>query len=354
MEDNYESLIENALNNENYKDWRKEHTRVFGEIFSSAFTENEEAQIHLTSALIHISKRNFEAALPKLILLESICVNEYDCAAVDYFIGLNYEMMENESKMNEYYEKVKSSNISFVFPLQLHPYYRTAKFAQRASECSKALFFYRKALSFYDGATPNANINSSVSFIIYDIATICLYMHEYDECERFLKLSNKFDKSQNQHRTYVTSILYAIQGRVDDSYALLNSMSSFLRQNCEPMIEAILAEADFHYCVVSQDRSGYVDFWNELASLKGNIEELVCSEKVSDAEKIISEKLSIALSFMKRQLACKIELSGDKITVYCKNYYVKTLEKEYEALFSSKPRELNDWHFTSIKEFENY
>ncbi len=350
----YELLKEYALNNENYKGWRDVHTKAFGEIFSLAFNDREDAQIHLTAALINISERKFDIAMPKLKMLESICVTEYDRAAINYFIGLNYEMMGNENKMNEYYENLKSSCITFVFPFVFHPYYRIAKFAQRDMEFGKAVFYYQKALSFYEDLTPDAKMKSSVSQIIYDIATIYICMHEYEEAEKLLEISKSYDDSENQHRTYVTAILYAAQGRVNDSRALLNELNPFLRGNCEPMVNAIFSGTDLHYCVVNQDQSGYLDFWNDIISKKNNIEELIAGKNTLDAQKIISESLSKTLSFMKRQIACQVEPSNNVITVYCKNYHVKTLIAEYDALFSIKPKELNDWNFVSVKEFEKY
>ena len=352
MEDYYEYLLGYALNDKNYKAWRKEHTKIFGEIFSCAFTENKEAQIHLTAALINISQRNFEVAMPKLNILESMCINDYDRAVMDYFIGLNHELLGNESKMNEYYESLGRSNFLFDFPLQFHPYYRTAKFAQRDSECSKAIFYYQKALLFYDGVTDlNAEKRSVISHTIYDIATLYLYMHKYDECEKFLALSKTYDNSENQHRTYVTAILYAVQGRENDSRNLLDTMNSFLRTNCEPLIEAITAKREPHYCVVEQDQSAHSDFWDKLIAYKADLEKLVVSKKILDVQKTVSEMLSTTFSFMKKELACRVEASDTMITVYCKNYYVKTLIEEYKSLFSMKPNELNNWRFVSVNEF---
>jgi hypothetical protein len=40
MEEYNEEFLENALENENYLKWREIHTRMFGEIFSSAFSDN--------------------------------------------------------------------------------------------------------------------------------------------------------------------------------------------------------------------------------------------------------------------------------------------------------------------------
>lgn len=354
MEDYNELLTKYALNSDNYKGWRKTHTGMFGRIFSHAFSENAEAQIHLTAALINISNRNFEGAMPKLDVLKDMCASDYDHAAVNYFTGLNYEMLGNESEMNKHYEKLKETDVSFVFPLPFHPYYRTAKFAQRDSECNKAISYYRKAVMIYDGMTPNKQINASVSHILYDIATVYLYMHNYSECERFLQLSVNYDSDVNSHRTYVTALLYAVRGEKDECRRLMSGLNDFLRENCEPMAEAILAGKDLHYCAVPQDRRGYADFWNYIVAHQTEIKSLVYGGKTDKAENIISDKLSSALAFMKRRIACKIEERDGVITVHCKNYYVKTLAAEYEALFAQKPDALNGWSFVSQDQLEKY
>ena len=320
MKDIKQLLTNYALNDKNYKAWQKEHTKMFGDIFANAFAENKEAQIHLTAALVNISQRNFMSAMQKLDILDGICTNDYDRAALNYFWGLNYELVANEEKMNEYYQKLFDQKASFVFPLPFHPYYRTAKFAQRDSECGKSMFYYQKALSFYDDMTDlSPKIRSSASQIIYDIATLYLYMHKYDECQKFLTLSYEYDSSENQQRTYVTAILYAAQGKINDSKNLLGCMSSFLRINCEPMIDAIAQQKDLHYSVVEQDKSSHTSFWKVFVDSKSHLEKLVADKKYADCQKIISDMLSKTLPFMKRQIDCRIQSSQDAIVVRCKN-----------------------------------
>ena len=80
--DFYDELKKYALDNGNYKKWRKEHTKVFGKLFADAFSESEEAQICFTAALINISQRTFEQAMPKLDMLEGMIANECDEAAI--------------------------------------------------------------------------------------------------------------------------------------------------------------------------------------------------------------------------------------------------------------------------------
>ena len=75
----FEALKKYALDSDNYKKWRKEHTKVFGNLFEDAFSQNEEAQICLTAALINISQREFDLAMPKLDMLEKICTTDSAC-----------------------------------------------------------------------------------------------------------------------------------------------------------------------------------------------------------------------------------------------------------------------------------
>ncbi len=348
---NHDSEI---FDNANYQSWREIHTRAFGDIFASAFTDNREAQVHLTAALIHISNRRFEEAMPKLDLLESICAHGFDETAVNYFKGLNYELMGDEEKMAEYYEKVLASDIALRVPFSFHPYYRTGKFAQRDSECSKALYYYRKALAFYDGIVPDPKAAVNAGQIIYDVATVYLYMHKYDECERFLIWSKTYLPQKHQQRDFVETILCAAQGNTEACQRLLSGLQAFFKSNCEPMVKAILAGIDPHYCVVPQDRRDYGRFGTIVSQRADELEKLMASGNTESAESIMSELLTEALPFMKRKLDCRMDMAEGCVTVYCKDYYVKTLTAEYEALLAEKPSELAMWKFVVVHEFENY
>lgn len=355
--DPYDELKNYAQNSENYKGWRREHTKIFGDLFKNAFRRNEEAQICFTAALTDISQRNFALAMPKLDLLESICESGPDETAVLYFKGLNYEMLGEEAKMTECYERLGSTSPTPKFPFAFHPYYRTAKFAQRDSECSKAVYYYRKALEFYDGTVPSPHEASVASRIIYDIATLYLYMHEYGACERFLEASYRYDPAQNQQRDYVRCILLAAQGKRDECTALLKTLSPFLRENCQPMTEAIFRGTDPHYCTVPQDRSLYGAFWSSFSKDEASIRALLADGKTEEAEAAVSGKLTEALGFMKRPLNCRIERAenGEGATVIlCKNYRVKSLIAEHAALFALKPPHLHGWEFESVSEFEPF
>ena len=350
--DYYDELKKHALDNDNYKNWRKVHKKAFGDLFENAFSQNEEAQILLTEALIYISQRKFDLAATKLDMLEQLCDNRFDDTAIYYFKGLNYEMLGNESMMTEYYEKLKSASALPKFPLAFHPYCHTAKFAQRDSECTKSMHYYLKALEFYDGVTPDYHVALIASDIIYNIATLCLYMHEYDECERFLELSYQYDESQNHQRDYVKSVLLAVQGKRYECAELLETLPPFLRENCQAATDAIFSGKDPHYCKVSQDRSLYEDFWISFLHDEPMIKNMIINGNIDAAEESVSQKLTKALGFMKRTLDCRIEKNDESIIISCKNYRVSSLIEEYAALFSLKPESLSSWKFVSVDEFE--
>lgn len=352
--DFYDELKKQALDSDNYKKWREEHTKVFGTLFSDAFSESEEAQICFTAALISISQRQFDKAMPKLDMLEGMITSESDEAAIYYFKGLNYEMLGKCELMEEYYEKLKDLSSIPKFLLSLHPYYRTAKFAQRDSECSKSMHYYRKALDLYRDVKLDAHVSSVASHIVYDIATLCLYMHEYDQCEHFLEFSYKYDKSKNPQRDYVKAILLALKGKRAECEKLVRGLNLFLKGNCQAMTKAIFNGTDLHYCIVPQDRSQHGGFWRSFENDAGGFRAMAADGRYSELEESISAMLTRVFGFMKRTLECRVETVGETVVVKCKNYRVKTLIAEHKELFAMMPNELSDFAFLSVEEFERF
>lgn len=175
----FDLLLEYSLNNENYLKWRETHGKAFGDVFLSAFKESAEAQIHLTAALIKISNRDFDGGLPRLLMLKEFCFDDFDCFVLTYFIGLCYEFLENEEQMSKYYDKMLTYDFDFRFITAFHPYYRTAKFAQRKSENEKALYYYNKALELYLDKYTNIN-GDTVEISLYKEVD-CFKCNEEDD-----------------------------------------------------------------------------------------------------------------------------------------------------------------------------
>lgn len=354
MEEYNEEFLENALENENYLKWRKIHTRMFGEIFSSAFSDNSEAQVHLTAALMNISNRSYGAAAKKLAILENLSITEYDCAVVNYFLGILAELCENEVKTCEYYAKLSAFGISFVFPPAFHPYYRTAKLAARDSECLKAVYYYKKALAFYENREITPQVSSSLCRISYDVATVCLYMHQYGKCRAFLALHDRYAKGTEPEVDYVRAILYATEGEAEAALALAATLADPLGTSCTATVSAILEGRDPHYCLTEVSRGDFLGFWRTLEDKKEKIEKLVLSGNLTAAEKEISDALTLTFPFMKRVLACRVCGFTGGIAVYLKNYCTITLANEYNALLLQKPHTLATWHFISVNGFDRY
>lgn len=232
-------LQEYTLDDENYKQWREIHGKAFGNVFLSAFEESSEAQIHLTASLIKISKRDYNGGLAILLRLEDACFNNYDSFAICYFIGFCYELLENEEQMNKYYDKMLEYDENYLFKIAFHPYYRTAKIAQRKSENTKALNYYNKALELYSEKETDALKLENMGQIYYDMGTIYLSCHDYEKSRAFLELSCKFSPAENPHRNYVMAILYAIEGKHVDSEKLVDSLPEYLKADCKKIISSI-------------------------------------------------------------------------------------------------------------------
>ncbi|MBQ7044135.1 MAG: hypothetical protein IJN78_05950 [Clostridia bacterium] len=345
-------LKEQALDSDNYKQWRIIHGRAFGEIFLNAFEENDEAQIHLTSALIKISQRRFNEAIPQLELLNNFCFNDFDTAALSYFTGLNYEFIGNEEKMKQHYNRMLDCNLEFTFNVAFQPYYRTAKLAQKQSECTKALFYYNQAASFYGSDTVNFKAKKVLSQVYYDIATVYTYMHEFDKANDALDLSYKYDSQPNEQRDYVAVLLYTFCKKDEESESLISNMSPLLRNRCRNMVLSIKKEEDPHYFVIEQDKAYLEKFWKMLSKKKKNIQKLINSNEYQKAEDIVSEILTATFQFMNRKLECKIKKDCCKTYIMIKNYYVKTYCNELAQLFNLKDNSFTDWEFVSVNEFE--
>ena len=232
-------LQEYTLDEENYKKWREIHGNAFGNIFLSAFEDLPEAQIRLTAALIKISNRDFNGGLSILLMLEKICFKDFDCFALSYFIGLCYELLETEEQMNKYYEKMMGYNEIVSFKIAFHPYYRTAKFAQRKSENEKALSYYNKALELYSENETDTVKLENMGQIYYDIATIFLSCHEYEKSWNNIEKSKRYSPAENPQRNYITAILYAVEGERDKVKKIVDSLPGYLKANCEQIISSI-------------------------------------------------------------------------------------------------------------------
>ena len=240
----FDLLQEYALDNENYKKWREIHGKAFGDIFLSAFQESQEAQLHLTAALIRISKRDFQGGLTILLMLENVCVSDFDCFATSYFIGLCYEFLENEEQMNKYYEKMAEYDEDVSFLVAFHPYYRTAKFAQRKSENEKALKYYRKALGFYSDNEADGVKRENMGQICYDMGTVSLSCHDNAKAWKCIEKSINYSPAENPQRNYVMAILCATKGRMDEARELVDGLPDYLKINCQQIISSIMCEAE--------------------------------------------------------------------------------------------------------------
>lgn len=232
-------MQEYAIDNENYKEWREIHRKAFGKVFLSAFDELTEAQIHLTAAMIKISKCDFNGGLVILLMLEQFCTNDFDSFALSYFTGLCYEFLEKEEEMNKYYDKMLEYDFDFKFIIGFHPYYRTAKFSQRKSENTKALNYYNKALELYTKNEQDTVSLENLGQIYYDLGTVYLSCKDYKKSHECLDKSFKFSPADNPQRNYVLAILCAVEGKRAEAQNIVDNLPDYLKAHCQQIISSI-------------------------------------------------------------------------------------------------------------------
>lgn len=345
-DDVFEAMKECALNSENYKKSRESHTAVFGRIFSESFCDNEIAAIYFTSALNLITNKRFDEAGNRLEVLATMCAGEHERAAVHYFAGLAFEFLGDTAKACEHYRELLEASVKFEYQLLFHPYYRTAKLANKNElEMTKSLYYYRKALEFYDGTEPQGGNAETVSFILYDAATVSMIMHRYGDAQRFMELSYRYSHKENQQREYVMSILEAIVGNADGCNARVVRLNGLFRDSARAVTERILAGSDIHYFAVEQDRSKYGEFIDFLCSERDKLCDTVSAGDTEAVSELIGARLTQVLGFMHRRIECRIETDGGKVTVICKNYYTKSLMAEYAVLLARANGIVPGWTF---------
>lgn len=339
------------MNAEEYKTIRQAHKNVFGDTFDKAFGSNAQAQELLTVALLYLSRQDHEKSKPLLDMLESIAESAFDEASVWYFKGLSYELLGEEEQMAEYYEKVLASGVDLSVSIVYTPYYRSAKLNQKASKPKKAVYYFSKAMEFFEGRNVTPATAKAVSQMLYDAATVYLYMHDYENCEKFLKLSQDFSKAQNQQRDYVEAILAAINGNAQKCKEIVEKLSNdTLRISCLKLTEAILSGSDLHYCEVPQDRDNFEEFLAGFAEREEFLRIQIVLNNAETVEKTLSGVLSAVFDYVNRAVECEIQMNNDIVIVKCKNYYIRTLKKEQEALFSQISEKFSKWKFISVDE----
>lgn len=239
INDFFSSLQDYIFDSEQYEEWRKIHGNTFGDVFSLAFEDSRESQLQFTTALIKMSKRDYNSGLSMLKQLETFCFCEFDSFALNYFIGLCFEFIGNEEQMNEYYGKMREQNVDYSFTMVFHPYYRTAKFAQRKSENEKSLYYYKKAMDLYSGQETTAEKRENIGQFYYEMGTVCLSCRDYKKSRQFIEKSCEYSPEENPHRNYVTAILCAVEGNKAEAEKLVDNLPEYLKTECQRLIFSV-------------------------------------------------------------------------------------------------------------------
>jgi len=335
----------------NYESWKATHTATFGRLFSEAYSGNESQKLMLTAALIKITQRDFRGAVEKLTELWHTTDTEYEKNVLNYYRGLIAELCEDGEGMEEYYSEIGEcdyiSDVSFPFL----PYYRTGKLAARECECTSAIEYFRRSLSYLEGKVPNERISASIGRISVDIASVYIGMHMHDEAQRFLAISERYSPGIDQTRLSVQITLDAIKGERERVYLGLSSVDEALKPILTERIDKMLEKRDAHYFEVDVDRSGYPDAWSRLEKIGKRVLGMLKKEEYEAACDAISKILSETMSFMCRRLDVEIYPLENAARVRLKSYFTKTLRKEYRAFLDLRSDALYGWCFEICDEF---
>ena len=339
--------------NENYKGWYEVHKGAFGEIFTDAYADSQEGRVMLTAALNKLSRQDTSGALVILTELGALTEGETDMRALEYFTGLCCEMSGDSESAEEHYTKMAECGGNTKFALPFHPYYRTAKFAQRDSEPRKAEYYFKKAMALYEGYPIEGEVAVSVSMILYDIATLRIFMHDYSEGERLLSLSEKMLPGFNPQREYLKAILLAVKDDGDGAYRIRDMLKEPFKKSITEFIEQILDGRHLHYCESERSRSGYKKFLKTLSDKSGDIARMISEEQTAEIEDLIDGMLTKCFSYMSFSFKkCRAVIENGDLTVYLKTGCSRTLMREYTALLEGKTKELGFINLRVVEYFE--
>ena len=126
------------------------------------------------------------------------------------------------------------------------------------------------------------------------------------------------------------------------------------------MAENKLADLSMDFAVsilkVTDGIKGHYSLINQLERSATSIGANIREAKYAHSKADFISKLQIALKecyLRASDFDYKIYSSVLTITFICATILLNIISSEYEALFSDKPNELNDWKIISVNEFEN-
>lgn len=179
------------------------------------------------------------------IVTETICIEQRRFYKETSFgadrLGNSYIRFfyPKETQISKYYDKMLTYGFDLHFIIAFHPYYRTAKFAQRKSENAKALEYYKKAYELYSDDETDAVKLENLGQLCYDLGSVYLSVKDYKKSREFLEKSYRFSPAENPQRSYVLAILCAIEGKKDESKQLVDSLPDNLKVICKQIISSI-------------------------------------------------------------------------------------------------------------------
>ncbi len=337
-----DKLAEKAFNSpEVQKSW-KAHMQAFGPILESAFADDYQARVDLTSALNKISRRDIKGGIKKLEDLHDSCVMNVDKAAWLFFMGVCYEMAGMREQMISCYQQAGEYGHRFYLP-----YLKLAKCAHTDAAFEAAEYNYHLAIDCLDEDLDEEKNRVILASVYTNLASCMTMMHRYIEAEQALEISAQLLPVQ-QGRAATKAILYAAMGDKEKVALYLEELETQAPQmffTAQKMTGAILSGEHAHFSEVYVDDAEIGEFWCWFAENESSMRQKLVNREFDEVLRMLQIQLSNLFPFVKRDPDLGIEIE-DFIEITFADFFMVSLNCGYNKLLDACPEELKlRWKF---------
>ena len=341
-----DKMAEKAFQSPNVQKSWQAHMQAFGLILEPAFAEDFKARIHLTNALNHLSRYEFDKAFKLLRELESACIMEADRTAWVFFLGLLFDMTGNKDDAISCYLEANESNHRFYMP-----YLKLAKMNHDDALFEEAEKNYRKAIECLEGMGLNQQTLMIAGSIYTNLASCLTMMHFYEEAEEALVYSHRWLERQ-PGREATEAILYAAQKNpvlAKECVEKLQHTNPNLYAATEKMVVEILTGKHAHFSEVSIEKEKLIQFWKDFMNVEAEIRENLKQGESERALTWFEEHLTPLFPFMERALEYGILTEESYCQLELADFFSKGLMHGYQMLLECCPEEAKEhWKFVII------
>jgi len=324
------------------KSWQI-HLQAFGPILEPAFVDDYQARIHLINALNHISRRDVNAGLKKLQLIEGACETHADRAAWLFCMGLCMEIANMKEQMVSFYQSAGKYGHSFYLP-----YVKVAKTAHNDAVFEVAEENYAKAIRCLKDCRSGERNNTVLGSVYTNYASCLTMMHRYEEAEEALRCSRQV-LPELFGRSAAEAILEAARGNGENALALLARIKErepMLYDTTAKTVHEILEKKHPHFAPVALAEGWKEAFWDWFVANERTLLKKLEEEDYASVFQMIQTKLKETFPFMERDPEFAVEPRDHWYQVTFADFFTVSLAHAYRELIEAVPPLLDThWSF---------